>query len=330
MRINERPWEGPRPHSQEEKRKTNHNVIEMDEPQFIDAVKNDFGFAISNVEKVVAGYSNQVYSASIEGETVFIRINRDQDIFPVEVKGYEIFEALNVPVPKVLAYQPNPVTLGYPTIILSAARGVELARMTVSPEAEQAIYEDMGNILARINTTKIQGFGRLHTDEEMLKGEFGTWQEYQEKFGKRLEEDINFLEQNETLDTDEIESIREAYRKVSALTIEEAYLLHRDMHFAHVFVEDNKITGVIDLGGLEAGDPRYDIAMSLVFQTPTQQEAFKKGYGPLADDPIVDAYQLLIAARKIVFRIKNARSDVAEKTIDMFRKVREKILNRED
>ena len=77
------------------------------------------------------------------------------------------------------------------------------------------------------------------------------------------------------------------------------------MHTNHIFVKGDSVTGIIDLGGLSAGDPRYDIANSLLFQNNREQEHFKRGYGKLSEDPMVNKYLITIVIAKIFFRSKD-------------------------
>ena len=88
------------------------------------------------------------------------------------------------------------------------------------------------------------------------------------------------------------------------MDLEKASLLHTDINIAHIFIEVNEISGVIDLGRLTAGDPRYDIACSLVFQNRREQESFKKGYDEITNDLMVNKYLIKIVIDKIYFRSK--------------------------
>jgi aminoglycoside phosphotransferase (APT) family kinase protein len=304
-----------------------HRVIEMSESEFVNAIQKDFGLTISDTERIAKGYSSEVYRATVDDKGVFIRMSRDTDVYPVEIKGYEIFRTLHIPVPDVVAFQAQPPSIGCPTIILSEAHGAELQPETLSPGAEQTIYTEMGNILSRINSIKMHGFGQLHVKGGELKGKYNTWEEYQDALSVRISNALNFLEQNSILDERQIELIKTVHEEIKALEITSAHLLHRDIHSAHVFIEHNQVSGIIDLGGLEAGDPRYDIATSLVYQSPAQQRAFKNGYGALANDPLVSKYQLLIVVRKIAFRMKHSSPEFVQKTIDLLKQLSEKILS---
>lgn len=296
-----------------------HNITGMKPEEIAVAASADFGFNISDVEKVTVGYASEVYRATLDGRPVFIRINNDPDVFASEEIGYEIFHELGIPVADVIAYQKNPPSIGHPTIILSAVEGIELSKVELSVEEEAGVYEEMGRILRDINSVELEGFGRVHPDNGTLVGNYHSWVEFRERVDGRLQKDIDYIREHQILSEEEIELVQAAHTEIASLDIKQGNLLHRDLHHGHVFVKDGKVSGVIDLGSLEVGDPRYDIAMSMVFQTPEQQEAFKKGYGPLAEDSMVKKYQLTIAFKKIVFRHKNKRQKMFDQTIRSFK-----------
>ena len=59
----------------------------------------------------------------------------------------------------------NPKSIGYPTMIMSSAEGVVLKESDLSEEQKNAIYEQIGQILKKINEIKINGFGPLSVNE---------------------------------------------------------------------------------------------------------------------------------------------------------------------
>ena len=291
----------------------------MESAAFIEAVKSDFGLPITEVEKVTSGWANQVHKANLNGKVVFIRINKNSEIFPLEILGYEIFKKQGIPVPEVIAYQEKPSHLGYPTMILSAASGIEITKANLSLEQKNSVYEKVGTLVRKINEVTLDGFGSLKVVEGKLRGKFQSWKESWMSSEKHFYVDAEIIRNNKLLTDTELQKLEEVYREIGSLDFGRASLLHRDVHSTHIFVTGDSVTGIIDLGRLEAGDPRYDIAMSLVFQKPEEQEAFRKGYGALSDDPMVNKYILAIAGTKIAFRSKNGLKEGAEEAVRVFR-----------
>ncbi len=282
-----------------------HNLTNLEGESFKNAVKGDFGIEITNVEKVEKGYDSQVYKANIQDKIVFIRINKNPGLFKVESIGYEIFEKQGIPVPKVIAYKENPPLIGYPTMIMSSAKGIPINEADVSLEQRDTIYERIGELLKTIHKIKLEGFGFLKVTNQRLVGEFLTWQDHRKSREQRNHRDFNFLIDKNFVTDKEALKIKKIYNEITLLNFGRASLLHRDAHTNHIFVKGDSITGIIDLGGLMAGDPRYDIANSLVFQNHREQEHFKRGYGKLAEDPMVNKYLITIVIAKIFFRSKD-------------------------
>ncbi len=302
-----------------------HNIVKLEEWQFIEAVKKDFDLEVTDLEKVTSGWANQVYKASLNGETIFIRMNKKTEVFPVEILGYELFEQQNIPVPEVIAYQEHPQSIGYPTMILSAAEGIDLVKAKISPEQEEKIYEQVGEILRKINEIKLDGYGALEVKDGKLKGKFDNWKDSWMSSEEHFYKDAEILNGSSLITPEEFQKLEEVYREIGSLDFGQASLLHRDVHSTHIFIKGDKVTGIIDLGRLEAGDPRYDIAMSLLYQNNKRKEAFKKGYGDLADDPMVTKYILSIAAMKIAFRFKNKLTDSMEEALRVFKEAFKKL-----
>lgn len=281
-----------------------HNITNLEGNSLEQAVKSDFGLDINNSEKIIKGYSSQVYKAELDGKTVFIRMNKDKNVFEVEQLGYKIFEEQGIPVPKIITYKENPPSIGYPTMIMSGALGKTLGESKLSQEEKNIVYEKVGEFLNKINKTKLKGFGPLRVENSKLVGKFSSWKEYCKSQEEYQNKALDFCLNSKFITNDEASKITKIYEEVFSLDFRDASLLHRDIHQGHFFVEGTNITGIIDLGSIMAGDPRYDIAMGMVFAPKEHQEFLKKGYGDLANDPIVNKYMITIFVRKIFFRSK--------------------------
>jgi aminoglycoside phosphotransferase (APT) family kinase protein len=301
-----------------------HNLVNLEGLALEGAIREDFGLEITHTEKVVKGYSSQVYGGKLGDQTVFIRINKDQRVFDVEVLGYEAFKNQGIPVPEIIAYKASPASIGQPTMIMSSAEGVVMAESHSSPEQIEIIYNDLGRLMKRIHEVKLEGFGKLIVKDGALRGESNDWAGYWDSRKKHHDKGLAFLKEKNFASESEIEKIKSIFEEVRSLDIGQASLLHRDMHHAHFFVKGTDITGVIDLGALMAGDPRLDIAVSLVFQTSEEQEYLRNGYGELARDPVVDKYLLIILVDKVLFRFKDRGLD-DPKILKKFRDTLERI-----
>ncbi len=294
-----------------------HNITKLEGNSLEKAIRDDFGFEIKNSEKITKGYQSQVYKANLENEIVFIRINKDRRVFDAEVLGYEAFKKQGIPVPEIIAYKANPSSITQPTMIMSSAEGNAMSESNLSLEQKDIIYEKIGELLKKINEIKLEGFGKLIVKDGKLCGEFNDWNSYWESRRNHNDKGISFMLENGFITEQEAQKVKKIFEDVSSSKIEGSSLLHRDMHHGHFFVNGSDITGIIDLGALMAGDPCLDIAVSLVFQNEREQVFFKKGYGKLSDDPIVNKYLLIILVDKILFRFKE-RQNPDQKLLDRF------------
>ena len=295
------------------------NLIDLDPGSFIQAIKDDFGLSVLSVENTTHGFASQVFKATLDGRVIFIRINKNPRIFPSEILGYALFEKQGIPVPGIVAYQEKPQTIGYPTMIMYAAEGIELRTSELSLEEKDTVYEAMGALMKRMHDIRVDGYGPVHAKDGKLVGRFSSWKENWTSRESYYREELEYLKNNALLSEEEIQKLSDVHTEICSLQFGRASLLHGDFHGVHVFVQGTTITGVIDLGRLLAGDPRYDVAMSLVFQNPRQQEWFKKGYGDGAYDPVVIKYLLIIAAGKIAVRHARGLHEAAHNARTIFR-----------
>lgn len=303
-----------------------HNIANLEGNSIENAVKSDFNLNIKDAEKITKGYQSQVCKASLENEIIFIRINKDPNVFEVEQLAYKIFEEKGIPVPKIIAYKEKPTSIGQPTIIMTSAIGETISEAKPSQEQNNIIYEHLGGILKKINETKLEGFGPLTVKNDALVGKLDNWNEYCELENERHNRALNFCVDKNFVTNEEADKIRNIYKEIEILDFGKASLLHKDIHQNHFFVQGSEVTGIIDLGSIMAGDPRYDIAMSLVFQNPRQQEHFKKGYNDdLAYDPMVNKYMITIIIRKLFFRSKEEIKGNIEKLLIPLKAVLTKI-----
>ena len=68
-----------------------------------------------------------------------------------------------------------------------------------------------------------------------------------------------------------------------------AALVHGDLHFRHVLVERERVTGVIDWGDICLADPALDLQLLWSFVPPQGRAAFLDAYGPVDDAQLVRA-----------------------------------------
>jgi aminoglycoside phosphotransferase (APT) family kinase protein len=73
---------------------------------------------------------------------------------------------------------------------------------------------------------------------------------------------------------------------------ERVTLVHGDLHLRHVFVEDGRLSGVIDWGEVCRSDPAVDLVLVWCALPPAARPAFFEGYGPVPEDGLLRAWVL--------------------------------------
>jgi aminoglycoside phosphotransferase (APT) family kinase protein len=72
-------------------------------------------------------------------------------------------------------------------------------------------------------------------------------------------------------------------------------VVHGDLHFRHVLVEDGAVTGVIDWGDVCRADPAVDLQLVWSFLPPGAREPFLRAYGPASDEQLLRARVLALS-----------------------------------
>jgi len=72
-------------------------------------------------------------------------------------------------------------------------------------------------------------------------------------------------------------------------------IVHGDLHFRQVLVDDARVTGVIDWVDVCRSDPAIDLSMAWSFLPPDGRARFLEAYGPVTEDQLVRARVLAIS-----------------------------------
>ena len=72
-------------------------------------------------------------------------------------------------------------------------------------------------------------------------------------------------------------------------------VVHGDLHFRHVLVEDGAVTGVIDWGDVCRADPAVDLQLVWSFLPPGAREPFLRAYGAASDEQLLRARVLALS-----------------------------------
>lgn len=301
-----------------------HQTERADNDQYQEleqAVLKDFHLPVKVLSQVTSGYQSRVYLASCGQEQFYIKINPHPTALLIEYLGLNVLTQHQIPVPQPLAYNGDPQTIGSPTLLLKEATGVALEHSPLTRDQLRHVYWQMGQLLHTFHQIKINQFGLLVPTEQELKGTSPTWKNYWLSPSNLDWIELPYLVEANVITTSQLRLLEKVHLELAELEMSQSSLLHQDLHQKHVFLTGSTITSIIDLGRLMAGDPRYDVAMSLLFQPSEAQLAFKQGYGSLADDPVVKKYMVTIAAGKVAWSFKFRFQERFQTAVNTFRDI---------
>ena len=199
--------------------------------------------------------------ATLRVGDVFLKIDADQTRTDVEV---EAMTMAPVPVPEVLWRKP-------PVLALAALRGTALGRLGQPSPASAAAWAAAGAAVRRLHDAPLPPWpgGSLDEKTSSLDGEC-TW-----------------LLANDVLPADLVARNREVAE--AALRPWTPVFMHGDLQVAHVFVDGDEITGLVDWSEAGRGDAMYDLA-SLTLGHPEHLSDVVAGYGADVDLDVIRAW----------------------------------------
>jgi len=132
-----------------------------------------------------------------------------------------------------------------------------LAQGKVGRDRSERLTEQASKLLAAIHAVSTFGWGRITKPHHGTYGSFEkrmlALQEDSEKFDKALA-------QFNSLGVPRFEEVWQGLRYLESFAVCKPVLLHYDLTPDHIFVDsDDRITGVIDWGAVQSGDPVRDL-----------------------------------------------------------------------
>lgn len=231
-------------------------------------------FVIKRIEK---GECNEVYIASSKDSKYVIRIDHDNTgRFLCESLIFDLCRAHGIPTPKVLFITDIPFKVCTRTLCIEDyLSGTPLDELPLSKVGKKNILYDAGTMLSRIHSVPINGWGLINHHGQARYKQVQDYV-YHEVFE---EYDLSSLRKKIGITQKELDS---AYKALeiwfSQYKRNDTFLLHNDFHPRHVMVDNEKITGIIDMEWAEGGDPLKDIARWEYFEPDELTESLIQGY----------------------------------------------------
>ncbi len=192
--------------------------------------------------------------ATLRVGRVFLKIDADQARIDVEVQAMAM--AL-IPTPEVLWRKP-------PVLALAALRGAALGRLGEPSTASASACAAVG----MLHAAPLPPWSGVSLEEKAAS----------------LDRECAWLLANEVLPADLVTRSRRVAE--SALRPWTPVFMHGDLQVAHVFVDEDQVTGVLDWSEAGRGDAMYDLA-SLTLGHPEHLDDVLAGYGAKVDLEVI-------------------------------------------
>lgn len=184
---------------------------------------------VTQVEVVVA-HSER---ATLRVGDIFLKVDSDQTRIDVEVAAMAMAP---IPTPQVLWRQP-------PVLALAAVAGTALGRLGEPSTASPAAWAAAGTAVRMLHDAPLPPWPGRSVDE----------------LATRLDSECAWLVENEVLPVDVVRRNRQVAE--AALRPWAPVFIHGDLQVAHVFVDADEVTGVIDWSEASQGDALFDLAI---------------------------------------------------------------------
>jgi aminoglycoside phosphotransferase (APT) family kinase protein len=205
---------------------------------------------------------------------VFLKIDADQARTDLEV---EAMVMAPVPTPEILWRKP-------PVLAVAALPGRALGRLDEPSTASPAAWAAVGAVIRTLHDAPLPPWPGKSVEE----------------LATRLDRECDWLVANNVLPADVVTGNRRLAE--AALRPWTPVFTHGDLHIAHVFIDGNEVTGIIDWSEAAPGDALFDLA-TLTLAHEENLDDVLAGYGTDVDRDLIRAWQswrCLIAVRWLV------------------------------
>jgi aminoglycoside phosphotransferase (APT) family kinase protein len=199
--------------------------------------------------------------ATLRVGEVFLKIDTDQARVDREV---DAMTAAPVPTPRILWRKP-------PVLALAALPGTPLGRLGEPVTASPASWAAAGAAVRKLHDAPLPPWSGRSLEE----------------VGSTLEAECEWLLSHAVLPVDLVTRNRRVAE--AALRPWTPVFAHGDLQVAHVFVEDDEVTGVVDWSEAGRGDALYDLA-SLTLGHRERLADVVAGYGAAVDVDVIRAW----------------------------------------
>ncbi|MBP2472304.1 aminoglycoside phosphotransferase (APT) family kinase protein [Crossiella equi] len=211
--------------------------------------------------EVVVAHSER---ATLRVGDVFLKVDPDQSRLDTEITAMALAP---VPTPEVRWHEP-------PVLALTAVPGITLGRLGHPSTASRTAWASAGAAIRALHESPPPPWpGRAGRSLDELVAE--------------LDRESDWLVANGVLPLDLVTRNREVAE--AAVRPWTPAFTHGDLQIAHVFLDGDKVTGIIDWSEAGRGDPLYDLATFTLGQEDRLDDLLA-GYGTDADRTVIHAW----------------------------------------
>ncbi|MFH9819036.1 phosphotransferase family protein [Streptomyces sp. NPDC017230] len=227
-----------------------------------------------NEVEVVVAHSER---ATLRVGDVFLKVDTDQARLDIEVEAMSLAP---VPTPEVLWHKP-------PVLATAALPGTTLGRLGGPATGSPAAWAAAGAAIRKLHDAPLPSWaGRAGRSTDALAAE--------------LDDECDSLVTNGVLPADLVTRNRQVAE--AALRPWTPAFTHGDLQIAHVFVDGDEVTGIIDWSEAGQGDALYDLATFTLGHEEHLHDVIA-GYGTDIDLDVLHAWsslRSLLAVRSLI------------------------------
>jgi Ser/Thr protein kinase RdoA (MazF antagonist) len=290
----------------------------------VELVRRAVGVGIDRADRIVEGYSNEVYRVRCaDAQDVVVRILRfDDEDLAVKSAGeawaIERARAAGVPAPEILLLDTVRIDGSeFPVMVQRTVPGRPLGEVInrLSQRQRHEVLVEIGGLIARLN--------KIHVDGER------DWPTAMAAvLADRHAARANVLAGGFSApECDRMLDLLEGY--VRDFPCEQWVLCHGDLSLKHIFVTGDgrhgaavRVSGIIDFGDWRPGVPVHDLAVLRVRCPRLELPPLLAGYGAAADQTYrrqLDLHTLLIALDSLEYAVAEDDHACIERSGDLIR-----------
>lgn len=243
---------------------------------------------MSAVEVVVA-HSER---ATLRVGDVFLKVDPDEARISREV---DAMARAPIPTPQIRWRQP-------PVLALSAVPGAALGVLDQPSQASAAAWSAAGRAAARLHAAPPPPWPSAQCQQRPVEVDG------QLRPPPLLDSECAWLVVNNVVPAEIVDRCRHLVRP--AVRRWEPAFIHGDLQIVHVFIDRDKVSGVIDWSEAGHGDAMYDLA-TLTLAHPEHLDEVIAGYGGDVDVDVIHAYWALRSLMVVRWLVEHGYGDPA-------------------